>query len=279
MISVIIPTYNRGFCVCESIESVLAQSHTDLEVIVVDDNSSDDTKNRVAQLSDQRIRYIRNDKNIGAGASRNAGAQAARGELLAFQDSDDIWLKDKLLLQAHRLEETGADLCFCQFSRMEKVWPDTKYGELIRQNEPYLFRALLIEALIGTPTILVNKQSFDETGCFDASMCCFEDYEFTLRFARKHKICYLDELLCITRMLDSGVNNNMDEKFRARLSLFEKYFTDIKKLGIIPKWVNKMTYISQFCDMKQVVEGFTRIRDIMAIEKASSENPEIKACR
>ena len=96
MISVIIPTYNRASLLPRALDSVLRQTWEDLEVIVVDDASRDDTPQVMAACTDPRVRYIRLEKNSGACVARNTGVAQARGEWIAFQDSDDLWLPEKL---------------------------------------------------------------------------------------------------------------------------------------------------------------------------------------
>src|SRR5271156_960674 len=101
-VSVIIPTYNRADKVGKTIESALAQTFTDLEVIVIDDGSSDDTGRVLSEVFGDRIRYFA-QTNQGASIARNNGIEAARGEWIAFLDSDDLWEKDKLELQLQAL--------------------------------------------------------------------------------------------------------------------------------------------------------------------------------
>ena len=95
-VSVIIPTYNRGYRIAHSIQSVLNQSHSELEVIVVDDGSTDDTRELIAAIGDSRIKYHRLEENRGAANARNVGVSLASYDIIAFNDSDDIWHPDKL---------------------------------------------------------------------------------------------------------------------------------------------------------------------------------------
>lgn len=95
-VSVVIPTYNRAHLVGRAIQSVLNQTYQDFEIIVVDDGSTDNTEEVVKSFNDPRIRYIRHDQNRGGSAARNTGIKMARGEYIAFQDSDDEWLPEKL---------------------------------------------------------------------------------------------------------------------------------------------------------------------------------------
>ena len=120
MISVIIPTYNRKEKLKECMESVLGQSYREIEVIVVDDASTDGTEKLFYEISDKRLKYFRYDTNRGACYARNYGAERAEGELLAFQDSDDLWHPDKLEKQYELLLSSGADLCFCGMNRVSE---------------------------------------------------------------------------------------------------------------------------------------------------------------
>lgn len=103
-VSVIIPTYNRAHLIGRAIKSVLNQTYKDFEIIIVDDGSTDKTEEVVKDFKDERVRYIRREKNKGGSAARNTGIKAARGEYIAFQDSDDEWLPEKLEKQMKAFE-------------------------------------------------------------------------------------------------------------------------------------------------------------------------------
>ena len=118
LISVVIPTYNRKDKLPACIASVLAQTYPDLEVIVVDDASTDGTELLFDCNIDPRVHYVRYGDNRGACYARNLGAQRAHGSILAFQDSDDLWHPDKLQKQYDLLTATGADLCYCGMNRV-----------------------------------------------------------------------------------------------------------------------------------------------------------------
>src|SRR5207342_2634786 len=108
-VSVVIPAYNRAGSIVRAIESVLRQSYTDFELLVLDDGSTDGTLAAAGTVTDPRLRLIANPRNLGAAGARNAGIEAARGTWVAFQDSDDEWLPLKLELQMARLTAPGAD--------------------------------------------------------------------------------------------------------------------------------------------------------------------------
>ncbi|MGB9587486.1 MAG: glycosyltransferase family 2 protein, partial [Armatimonadota bacterium] len=127
-VSVVIPTYNRALLVERAIRSVLGQTYTDFEVIVVDDGSTDDTKRILADLAheDPRVRWFHHSENRGAQAARNTGCRAAEGEYIAFLDSDNEWLSNKLHLQMELLKEHGEyiGVVYCGF---RVIYPDHRF--------------------------------------------------------------------------------------------------------------------------------------------------------
>ncbi|MGA7301658.1 MAG: glycosyltransferase family A protein, partial [Candidatus Sulfotelmatobacter sp.] len=124
-VSVVIPTYNRAGTVPRAIESVLAQTFTDLEVIVVDDGSSDDTGKVLGEMFGERIRYFA-QVNQGASIARNRGIEEARGEWIAFLDSDDLWEKEKLEWQLKALEQFAPQCCGCYTDTRFFNHPETR---------------------------------------------------------------------------------------------------------------------------------------------------------
>ena len=130
-VSVVIPTYNRAHSVVDAIRSVLGQRYTDLELIVVDDGSTDDTALRVEAIGDHRLRYVRGGHE-GVSAARNLGVRHATGELVAFLDSDDLWQADKLTREVEILARyPDADVVF---SDLEKRHGDRVYPSFMRQT-------------------------------------------------------------------------------------------------------------------------------------------------
>ena len=161
MISVIIPTYNRGRCIQRSIDSVLSQTYKDIELIIVDDGSTDQTEEVVKKYEDPRIRYIKAGHG-GAGAARNRGVFEAKGEYIAFQDSDDYWQPQKLERQLERMKNVDADILFCAFERGLE-------GEIKRERVPVGIDGesrfidvcdLLPGNMCSTQTLLLKKECF-----------------------------------------------------------------------------------------------------------------------
>jgi len=176
MVSVIIPVYNREKTVKEAIKSVLEQTWNDLEVIVVDDGSTDKSADVIKSLKDERVKYIYQE-NAGACAARNHGIELAKGEYIAFHDSDDIWHMDKLSKQMQVFKEYDPDIVFC---KLNQVKSDGTISQLpMKMKEGFLQP---VENLfeIGTQTIIAKKNVFDSIR-FDKSMPRFQEFELLYR--------------------------------------------------------------------------------------------------
>ncbi len=127
LISVIMPSYNTGKYISESIKSVLAQTYENWELIIVDDCSTDDTESVVKSFEDPRIIYIRNEKNSGAAVSRNRALQEAKGKWIAFLDSDDLWLPQKLELQLNFMRENNYAFTFTDYKIVTPAGEELPY--------------------------------------------------------------------------------------------------------------------------------------------------------
>ena len=196
-VSVIIPTFNRWPMVGEAVESVLAQSFKDFELIVVDDGSGDGTAEKIKALGGD-IRMIVQSRR-GVSAARNHGASAARGRYLAFLDSDDLWLPEKLAVQtSFMMENPKVQIC-----QTEEIWircgvrvnPKAKH----RKPSGDVFRASLELCLVSPSAVMMTKGLFDEMGGFDESFPVCEDYDLWLRSAVSHRVALIPKQLVIKR--------------------------------------------------------------------------------
>lgn len=240
-VSIIIPTYNRADKIMTSINSVLKQTYVDFELIIVDDGSSDNTQEIVESIGDERVSYVRLTKNSGASAARNAGVQVAKYDVIAFQDSDDLWREDKLAKQMKYLQEHEEfSMIYCPYElHMEKMvirMPDTDWNGL----EGDLLKWLLVRNSIGTPTMLMRKECFLQVGGFDISFKCLEDWEFALRFAEKYKIGYVNEVLVDAFYSKGGISSGITAHFESRSRLIAKYRKVMVENGTFDPVVQKM---------------------------------------
>lgn len=193
MISVVIPTYNRKEKLPRCIESVLGQSYRKIEVLVVDDASTDGTEELFREISDPRLRYLRYEVNQGACHARNYGAQQACGELLAFQDSDDAWHTDKLQKQYDYLLSEGADMCFCGMNRISEGGSRFYYPVHPFHPERAL-EEFLAENRASTQTMLMYKGVWEQLR-FDEKIRRYQDWDFGIRASERFSLCYLPEAL------------------------------------------------------------------------------------
>jgi glycosyltransferase involved in cell wall biosynthesis len=197
LVSVIIPTHNRSALLREAVASVLAQEDADLEVIVVNDGSSDDTASLLESFG-SAIRTISQPRG-GVSSARNAGIRAATREWLAFLDSDDLWLPQKLRTQLAFLRE-NPEFKICQ---TEETW--IRSGRKLnpkqyhRKPRGYCFPQLLERCLISPSAVVIHRELFGDVGLFDESLPACEDYDLWLRIGYRYPIGLVKEPLTIKR--------------------------------------------------------------------------------
>ncbi len=195
-VSVIIPTYNRGRMLAEAIDSVLAQTFTDFQLIVVDDGSTDNTTDILSAYQDEIV-CIRQE-NSGVSAARNRGINSASGDFIAFLDSDDLWLPEKLFHQVRFFNENKEAL-ICQ---TEELWirkgVRVNPGNRHKKQSGMIFKPSLALCLVSPSAVMIKKRLFDEVGLFDESLPACEDYDLWLRIGCRFPI-YLIDIPLITK--------------------------------------------------------------------------------
>lgn len=201
LVSVVIPAYRCADTICQAVDSALAQE-VPLEILVLNDRSPDaldDTMKRYE--NNAQVRYLKNEKNMGAAATRNRGVTLARGRYVAFLDADDWWEKGKLKKQLARIEKEDAVLCS---TARELVTPDGQLtGRVIPVREEITYRALLRHNCINCSSVLVRTQAAREFPmCHEDS---HEDYIAWLRMLKKYgRAVAINEPLLKYRLTDSG---------------------------------------------------------------------------
>jgi glycosyltransferase involved in cell wall biosynthesis len=224
-VSVVIPIYNYGRFLREALDSALAQTYPPLEVIVVDDGSTDDTPQVLAGYGD-RIRAIRQD-NHGVGAARNTGIAAARGEYIAFLDSDDIWRPGKLESEMARFAaDPELGLVHCGAESFDN------HGKTISVSlaglEGWVAADLLSldREVITTPGsgIVVPKRIAEEVGGFDPRLQPSEDWDFCYRIAVRYRVGFVPEVFVRYRLHGGGIHLNVPKMENGMLKALEKAF-------------------------------------------------------
>ena len=225
LISVIIPTHNRRELLLRAIESVLRQTHEELEIIVVDDASTDGTQSAVLDLHEERVQYVRLNGQQGACAARNRGIDMARGKYIAFQDSDDVFHADKLEKQLAYLTETGADVVACAMNRIgwdgaAEVFPPEP------ADRPLTYRELLLENLCSTQCILGRAEVFREIR-FDEELPRLQDWDLMLRIARQYSVQLDARPLVDVHLQPDSLSRQPGKLLAARKRLYLRYQADI----------------------------------------------------
>jgi glycosyltransferase involved in cell wall biosynthesis len=197
MTSVIIPAFNRAAFLREAIDSVLAQTEKDFELIVVDDGSTDHTRELVAEYGD-RIRYFF-QPNAGVSAARNLGIRHAAGKFVAFLDSDDLWLPQKLARQMQWMA-AHPHLLLCYTG---EIW--IRRGVRVNQKlihakaGGWIYPLCLPRCIISPSSVLMRRELFAAVGLFDEQLPVCEDYDLWLRIASRFEVSYIAEPLIVKR--------------------------------------------------------------------------------
>lgn len=221
-VSVIIPTYNRGNMIADAINSVLEQTYKDCEVIVIDDGSTDNTKEIISRYGD-KVRYFYQQRG-GAGSARNYGVSVSQGTYLAFLDSDDIWMKNKLEMQMEIIKNNP---------ELILVYSDcivTKNGTLVAYYSNWFKPKLgsVYEDLIKGPfipnlTVVVKKSIVLQVGGFDERLKMSQDYDLYLRVCMKGPVGYVSDQLAEYRLHESNNTKDLYKHLQYDIQLLENH--------------------------------------------------------
>ena len=234
-VSVVVPTFNRASLLPRAIDSVLAQTFTDFELLVVDDASTDETAEVVRRYADPRVRYLVQPHNTGVAGARNRGMRAARGDFIAFLDSDDEWMPEKLERQIGLLRGTSPSVGLV-YSGVESV----REGG-VPTIEPAgargdIYREMLHRNVIhgGGSNVVMRRQVIATAGFFHEGLPAIEDYEYWLRITRFFEVDAIDEPL--VRYHDRGGAERRSRALRANLEargwLFSRYARDMRRARV-----------------------------------------------
>lgn len=242
LVSAIIPTYNRAHILCDAIESVLAQTYPEIEVIVVDDGSKDDTLARL-QPYGKKIRVI-SQANAGPAAARNRGIAESRGQLIAFLDSDDLWLPEKTERQVALLERAGKSVPCCLSNTMMKwnsgdrasfdialLKPSIEEGVWVNVDEVLATRFVLFNQ-----AIMIRREVLQKIGVFDESIRYLEDVDFPLRLSLEGPWAFIETPLVTWResMTNSVYKNTKRDELctsECMVKVLETHLARVEKAG------------------------------------------------
>lgn len=247
-VSVVIPTYNQGRYICETIDSVLGQTFQDFEVIVVDDGSTDDTRQKIERYL-PRISYIYQE-NAGCGAARNTSILASKGEYVAFLDSDDLWLPDKLRLQVEFMDSNPqfgmvfSD--FCMF-REDQITVCSFFQEKKFVDSGDIFGNLIRECFIRPSTILVRREVFQKVGLHDTSLLVSADYDLWLRIAKRYPIAAMSMCLVKYRVHDANLSKAEAIMYSDIIKILKKHYAvGYPDRGVVKQYIRRRLAESHF---------------------------------
>jgi glycosyltransferase involved in cell wall biosynthesis len=235
-VSVIMPCFNHSGFVRESAMGVLSQTHPDLELIIVDDCSSDDSWSIITALAaeDHRVRPIRHERNRGAATSRNDGIRAARGEFIAFCDADDVWHGDKVATQIALLDRRpDHDVAYSDSHVIDSRGEPTghRFSEMFAppaRSSGWLFSTLVKTNFINTQSVLMRRTCVERVGMFDESLkgAAVEDWWYWIQLSHEHRFAYSPECLGKYRVHSgsTGIHRNYSvSRFKVFRRILETY--------------------------------------------------------
>jgi glycosyltransferase involved in cell wall biosynthesis len=212
-VSVIIPAFNCARYIADAIDSVLAQTYQDFEIIVVDDESTDGTGEVVRQYGD-RVRCIR-QKNRGPSGAKNTGIQAARGEYISTLDGDDLWMPDRLekltplLDQQPELGFAYGD-CYRIDETPDRIQPRTAFQIHGGARRGWVLERLVMVNFVPSQSVIIRRRALDAVGLFDESYRIGEDWDLWLRLAARYPVDFIPDVVAMRRQHMQNITNNSD---------------------------------------------------------------------
>lgn len=237
LVSVIIPTYNRGDLISRAIASVIAQTYQNLEIIVVDDASTEDIAQAIAHINDPRLRYLRHETNLGGSVARNTGIKAAQGEFVAFLDSDDTWLPHKLqrqLAEISTISRSDNLVCYSQFQSSPKVF----YAPSVfptRGKQPqetvadYLWTS---QGEMLTSSLLIHRSLAQRT-LFQPGLIKHQDLDFVIRLEQQGAVfIFIPQVLTIWHNEVRGDRISRNRDYQLSLNWINTYRNQISERAL-----------------------------------------------
>lgn len=242
VVSVVIPTWNRAHMMERVVATVQAQTLKDLEILIIDDGSTDDTAAVVGALDEPRIRYIPLDRNGGSAYARNRGLREARGEFIAFLDSDDEWFPEKLRLQVDRIRELPESV-IAIYTGTETITGKGDPQHFVPSLRGDLRLRLLERNVLhgGGSSMLIRRSAADRAGAFDLDYPAIEDYDYWLRLSALGEIDFVpDVLVRYHNAANEGrKSRSLARNVRAREVFYEKHAVEMRRANLAHRFLEE----------------------------------------
>ncbi len=282
-LSIIIPTYNNAHFLPETLESIFSQDCSAFELIVVDDGSTDNTRELLESYGD-KITYLHQENSGACSKPRNEGIKIAKGEYISIFDSDDIMKPDKIRLQVNFLDKNPdvgfVFTDFCDYSgdvvSRNHIGTCTifnglnkkKVGEIeyiVEKND--LYETLLIENFVGASSMVFRKSLFADIGPFDESLDSSEDIDFTLRAARKYDFGFIDKICHLRRLHSGNMTTKVEKMITRSLRVFDSHLTVPKSSISQQRLIDKLADLH--CSLAYYYRENLRYRDALREYRAT----------
>ncbi|MEW5766865.1 MAG: glycosyltransferase [bacterium] len=244
-VSVIIPTYNYASFISQAVESVLAQTFQDLEIIVVDDGSTDNTRD-VLKRFEGKIIYLYQE-NQGAPAARNKGIKVAQGEYIGLLDADDLWMPEKLEVQVPILDQNPeVGLIYANTYNIGALGERQPLGMANKKGlSGKIFPELLKGNFIQSPSVLIRRDCFEKVGLFDEALgsLAAQDWDMWLRITRVFKAVYVDQVLGKYRLHTENMTRDFERIKAGQLYVLNKTLSDLSVKELTHKAAFYYSYI------------------------------------
>lgn len=263
-VSVIIPTYNRANTIGYCLDSVANQTYKNIEIIVVDDCSTDGTVGIVKKYPDVRVRCIVLENNGGAQRARNRGIQEAKGEWIAFQDSDDEWMPEKLEKQVEVLSSVNFDESTVVHTNVYKYYSKERRRELY--GRPYLqgkdvYAKLLAHSPPIYQTMLTSKKALISIGGLNERVIAHQEWETSLRLSKSCQFLYVDiPLVLWYKHEGEQISKNVFKNMEGYFFILQTYERDIKTICGEEKWESHLRYILRDLLDHDLIKDYDRFR-------------------
>jgi glycosyltransferase involved in cell wall biosynthesis len=265
LISVVIPAFNRGKTIAYCLNSVLVQTYENIEVIVVDDCSTDNTVEVARSYDDPRVRCIILERNSGAQAARNRGIREAAGDWIAFQDSDDEWLPDKLERQIKVLSRVGFDPYTVVHSNAIKYEykNDTKRLwklPVIEGESEKIYSMLLASPGPVFPSLLASKSALERISYLDENVPSYQEWDTSIRLAKYCRFIHIQEPLFIYHLHNEDtISKDMKRDFLGYKTIINKHEADIKAYCGDKIWNQHILLLLRRCLRFGLIEEFDNL--------------------